>query len=96
MTARKHFKPGERIRLALTAAERTLLLDNVLLLDDDDALSQIIRDAPSDWPARFTLDELERLAEYLAAASNAEDQTIRVEVDRLYEKVDALIELSRD
>ncbi|NQU24707.1 MAG: hypothetical protein HQ567_25780 [Candidatus Nealsonbacteria bacterium] len=97
MPARRHFKPGERIGLELTAAERKLLLDGVLLLDDDNVLSQAIRDAPPDQPAFLTLDELEQLVENLAAASKrAEDQTTRAEIDRLYDKVDALIDSFSD
>jgi acetolactate synthase small subunit len=44
----------------------------------------------------LTLNELEQLAENLAGASNhTEDQSFRAEVDRLYDKVDALIDLFR-
>ena len=64
----RSFRPGENIRLEFTAAERKLLLDGVLLLDDDEAIAQAIRDAPPDRPVLFTLDELEQLAEDLAAA----------------------------
>lgn len=93
----RSFKPGENICLELSAAERKLLLDNMLLLEDDDALAQAIRDAPPDRPIRLTLDELEQLAENLAAASKrAEDQSFRAEVDRLYDKVEALIDLFSD
>ena len=31
----RRFEPGERIKLEITPAERKLLLDEVLLLDDD-------------------------------------------------------------
>ena len=88
----RSFKPGEYASLELSANERNLLLDDVLISDDDDELAHVIRDAPSNRPIRFTLDELEQLAEDLAAASDrAEDQTIWAEIDRLYDKVDALI-----
>ena len=97
MPARRHFKPGENICLELTTAERQLLLDDVLLLDDDNALSQAIRDTPPDRPALLTLDEMEQLVEDLAAGSKrAEDQTTRAETDRLYDKVDALIDSFSD
>jgi hypothetical protein len=44
-------------------------------------------------PVLLTLDELERLVEDLAGISNhAEDQNVRAEVERLYEKADALID----
>ena len=93
----RSFTPGENIRLELTAAERKLLLDDVLLLDDDDELAQAIRDTPPDRPALLTLDEMEQLLEDLAAASNhAEDQTSRAGIDRIYDKVDALIDLFSD
>lgn len=89
----RSFKPDKNIRLELTAAERQLLLDGVLLLDDDDELAQAIRDAPLNRPALLTLDEMEELVEDLAAASKrAEDQTTRAEIDRIYDKVDALID----
>ena len=87
----RSFRPGENTRLELTAAERKLLLDSVLLLDDDEAIAQAIRDAPPDQPVLLTLDELEQLAEDLAAAENhAKNEEFRTEVDRLYDKVVAL------
>ncbi len=92
MSTSKYFKPGEHIRLELSVAERKLLLASVLLLDDDEAIAQAIRDAPPDRPVLFTLDELEQLAEDLAAAKNhAKNEEFRTEVDRLYDKV---VELS--
>ncbi len=88
----RSFNPGEKICLELSSAERKLLLDGVLLLDDDDELAQAIRDTPPDRFALLTLDEMEQRVEDLAAASKrAEDQAIRAEVDRLYDKFDALI-----
>ena len=97
MSAPKYFRPGESIKLELTAAERQLLLDDVLLLDDDDKLAQAIWDAPPDRPALLTLDELERLVEDLAGISNhVEDQNFRAEVERLYEKADALLDSFSD
>jgi len=93
----RSFKPGENIRMELTAAERKLLLDGVLLLDDDDELAQAIQDTPPDRPVLLTLDEMEQLVEDLAAVSNhAENQNFRAEVKCLYEKVDALIDSISD
>ena len=97
MTARKHFQPGERARLEITDAEREFLLNNVLHLEDDKALAEAIREAPPKRAVLLSLDELEQLAENLAGASrHAEDPNLRVETDRLYDKVAGLIDLSCD
>lgn len=93
----RSFKPGENICLELSVAERKLLLDSVLLLEDDEAIAQAIQGAPPDRPVRLTLDEMEQLLEDLAAASKrAEHREFQTEVDRLYDKVDALIDASSD
>ena len=93
MSARKHFQPGERIRLEITDAERELLLNNVFRLEDDNLLAEVVRDTPANQAVLLSLDELEHLAEDLAGASrHAEDPNLRAEADRLYDKVDGLID----
>ena len=50
----EHLKPGAKVGLKLTAAQRKLLLD-LICLDDDYA--EVVRDTPGDQPVQLTLDQ---------------------------------------
>ena len=68
MTSIKRVQPGDKVSLKLTQAERKLVLDDPLALDE--RLTQIIQDAPSGKPVMMTLDELDDLDGYVAAVAN--------------------------
>jgi len=52
----------------LTAAERKLLLDDLMCLDD--AYAEVIKDTPADQPVEFTLDDWDGLGGFIAAEAN--------------------------
>ncbi len=84
-------KSDERIGLDLTADERTLLLDDALFLDE--SFVQSIRQAPPGVSIQFTVDELEQLADELAAESkHAEDG----QLDGIYDKIQLVLSLPSD
>ena len=84
-------KSDERIGLDLTADQRKLLLDDAMFLDE--SFVQSIRQSPPDVSIQFTVDELEQLADELAAESqHAEDG----QLDRVYDKIQLLLGLHAD
>ena len=84
-------KSDERIGLDLTADERTLLLDDALLLDE--SFVQSIRQTPFGVSIQFMVDELEQMADELAADSkHAEDGKL----DAIYDKIQLLLSLHSD
>ena len=68
MSTQKQIQPGEKIPLKLTAAERRLILDDLLCLDQD--YEQIIRETPTGKPVMMTLDDLCDFGSYFAAEFN--------------------------
>jgi len=84
-------KSDGRIGLDLTADERTLLLDDAMFLDE--SFVQAVRQTPPDVSIQFMVDELEQLADELAAESkHAEDG----QLDRVYDKIQLLLGLHAD
>jgi len=65
MPTRKRIEPGTKIGLKLTAAERKLILDDLMCLDD--AYAEVIKDTPADQPVNFTLDDWDGLGGFVAA-----------------------------
>ena len=87
MTWKRRIRPGEKVGLKLTQAQRDLLLESLVLIPRE--VEEAIRSTPSGEPLMFTLDELDDLAGHVAAAANhAEDQTLRGKLDRIYKKID--------
>jgi hypothetical protein len=86
---KKHIKPGTKIGLKLTAAERKRILDDVVCLDVDYA--QVIRNTPATEPVAFTLDEWEDLGDFIAAEANdTSDKKLQKTLDRVFEKIQGL------
>jgi hypothetical protein len=95
MTRKRCIRPGEKVGLKLTQAQRDLLLVSLVLIPRE--VEEAIRSTPSGEPLMFTLDELDDLAGHVAAAANhAEDQKLRGKLDRLYEKIDGLLDRHRE
>ena len=95
MTWKRRIRPGEKVGLKLTQAQRDLLLVSLVLIPRE--VEEAIRSTPSGEPLMFTLDELDDLAGHVAAAANhAEDQKLRGKLDRLYEKIDGLLDRHRE
>src|SRR3954471_2192696 len=87
---KKIIKPGEKIGLKLTQAQRSLLLDALLLIPKE--VEQAIRSTPASEPLMFTLDDLEDLAGHVAASANhAEDRALKDKLDRISRRIEKLL-----
>ena len=83
MKTRRHIKPGTKVGLKLTAAERKLILEDLICQDDN--YIQVIRDTPARQPVQFTLDDWDGLSGYIAAEANhAEDKNLEKKLDALF------------
>jgi DNA replication initiation complex subunit (GINS family) len=79
-------KPQKKVPLALTEAERKLIVEDLEYVEDNYA--SVIRATPADQPVRFTLDDWKGLGDWIAAeVSHARDKRLKRELDRLYAKI---------
>lgn len=91
MLNRTEIKPGQPVPLDLTAAEKSLLAKALLCLEDD--LAEAIVGTPSDEPVTLSLDDLDGLADHIAAAANhAEDKQLKKRLDRIFKRIDTLLD----
>lgn len=88
----KRVRPGEKVPLKLSARERELILEHTFA---DDELTAPLRIAPASNKASvycFTLDDLEELMGYVAAEANhAKDKKLQKELDRLFERMEEVL-----
>ncbi len=95
MPQRKQIKPGDKVGLKLTAAERMLILNDLIGVDQKHI--QTIRDTPPEQPVQFTLDELDDLGGYIAAEANhTTDKKLGKTLDRVFEKIQDLLDQHTD
>ena len=91
MSTQKQIQPGEKIPLKLTAAERKLILDDLLCLDQD--YEQIIRETPTGKPVMMTLDDLYDFGSYFAAEfNNCKDRKQQKKLDIIFKKIQQLLD----
>jgi len=84
-------KPDQKVPLALTEAERNLILEDLLYVEDACAL--VIRATPSEQPVRFALDDWKYLEGYIfTEARNTRDKRLKKELDRLHARIRSLLE----
>ena len=84
-------KPEQKVPLALTEAERKLILDDLVYFEEQYAL--VIRATPTDQPVRFALDDWRSLIGCIAAEANqARDKRLKKELDRLHARIRSLLE----
>ena len=77
--------------LALTEAERKLILEDLVYVEDNYA--SVIRATPTDQPVRFALDDWKSLGGCIAAEANhARDKRLKKELDRLHARIRSLLE----
>ncbi|MEQ9379731.1 MAG: plasmid pRiA4b ORF-3 family protein [Pirellulales bacterium] len=95
MTWMKRIQPGERLGLKLTPAQRKLILDDLLVLEE--ALERTVRDTPEGKPVMLTLDELDDLGGCVAATANhCSDKRTQQKCDRILHKIDRLLNAHTD
>ena len=94
---RKRIQPNERVPIDLSDRERTLILQETFAPEE---LTDRLRLVPSEGQMlvyRFTLDELDELAGYVAAEANhARDRKLEKELDRIYERIAEVLESYTD
>jgi len=94
---RKRIRPDAKISLELNNRERELILNHCFA---DEELTGRLRIVPLPGEApgyRFTLDELDELAGYIAAEANhAQDKKQRKDWDRLFSRISAVLECYTD
>ncbi|MFH1304708.1 MAG: plasmid pRiA4b ORF-3 family protein, partial [Planctomycetota bacterium] len=91
MPTQKQIQPGEKIPLKLTAAERKLILDDLLCLDQD--YEQIIRETPTGKPVMMTLDDLCDFGSYFTAEfNNCKDRKKQKKLDIIFKKIQHLLD----
>ncbi len=89
--SKKHIRPGEKVPLKLTAAQRALIVNEVTCLDQ--GYEQTIRDTPLVESIMMTLDELDDFAGFVAAEANHCDQRAKCrQLDAVFEKIQNLLD----
>lgn len=92
---KRKMTPDDAVPLTLTAAERKLILDDLLYLEKE--YEQVVREAPANEPVRFTLDDWEGLGGCIAAEANhTDDPKLRRKLDRLLTKINKLLDQHPD
>jgi len=93
----QRIRPGERVPLELNDRERTLILEHTFA---DEELTNRLRvvPEPGERPVfRFTLDDLDELAGFVAAEANhANDKKLGKELDRLFARIDNVLDSYTD
>jgi hypothetical protein len=94
---RKQITPDERVPLELSDRERELILKHTFAHDELTGCLRIVS-RPGEPPVyRFTLDDLDELAGYVAAEANhANDKKLEKELHRLYVRIAAVLESYTD
>jgi hypothetical protein len=94
---RKPVRPGEKIPLKLSNRECNLILEHTLANDDLTAPLRVAPAAGKSSVYSFTLDDLEELIGYVAAEANhAKDKKLQKELDRLFERMQTVLESYTD
>jgi pRiA4b ORF-3-like protein len=95
MPWKKLVGPGEKVGLKLTAAERTLLLEELNCLPPE--YERGIRSTETSKPIMLTLDELDDLGGSVAAEANhIADKKLQKKLDTVFEKIQHLLETYTD
>ena len=89
--SRKLLQPDEKVPLKLTATERKMVLDDLMIMDQEN--EQAIRDTSAGKPVMMTLGDLDDFIGYIAAEANhTEDKRLERKLDRIYDKVQGLLD----
>ena len=84
-------KPDPKVPLALTEAERKLILEDLVYIEDDYA--SVIRATPTNHPVRFAVEDWEGLGGLIASEANhARDKRLKKEMDRLHARIRSLLD----
>ena len=88
-------KTDQMMPLALTEAERKLILEDLMYIEDE--YTAVIRATPTGQPVRFSVGEWEGLGGCIVAEANhIKGRQAKKELDRLYEKINGVADKSPD
>ncbi|MGO9305502.1 MAG: hypothetical protein ACLP3R_17695 [Candidatus Korobacteraceae bacterium] len=94
---RKPVPPGQEVPLKLSARERALILEHTFADDELTAPLRVTLTSKHASVYSFTLDDLEELMGYVAAEANhAKDKKLQKEWDRLFERMQTVLESYTD
>ena len=89
--SKTRIQPDGKVPLKLTATERKLVLDDLMIMDQGN--EQAIRDTPTGKPVMMTLGDLDVFIGYIVAEANhTEDKRLERKLDRIYDKVQGLLD----
>lgn len=95
MPNKKQIHPGDTASLKLTAAERKLVLEDLMCLDED--YENIIRETPNGKPVMMTLDDLDDFGGYIAAEANhRDDKKKEQKLDAVFGKIQDVLDRYTD
>ena len=95
MTRKKQIKPGEKVGLKLTPAERMLLLNAMHGLTEK--IRDVMRATPTAQPVMLTLDDLGDLEGHVAAEANhTKGKKLQQRFDAISQKILSLLDLHGD
>jgi hypothetical protein len=96
-SARKRISPGSTVPLELNDRERELILKHSLAGDDLTRRLRLVPPPGRSLVVRYTLDDLDDLAGYVAAdANHIEDRKLRKKWDRLFTRIVRILETHTD
>lgn len=93
MAERRRIKPGEKVPLAFTARERTLVIERTFAgpeLTEPLDTARVVRER---YIVRCTLDDIDELLGHVAAEANhTKNKRLQKELDALHERLQAEME----
>jgi hypothetical protein len=94
---RKQIRPSEKVPLDLNDLERELILQHTFADDQLTCRLRIVPRAGESATYRYTLDELDDLAGYVAAEANhANDKKLKKSLARLFGRIQTVLESYTD
>jgi hypothetical protein len=97
IAVRYSIPPGTKLALELTDRERELILKRSFAPDELTSKLRVVPQPGEPFVVRYTLDDLDELAGYVASESNhAKDRKLHKEWERIYAKIAAILESHTD
>ena len=88
MSVKRRIKPGDKIRVAFTARERTLVIEHTFAGPEWIDVLEVSRQSRGKYIVGVTLDDLDELLGHIAAEANhTKSKTLRRELDALYARL---------
>lgn len=89
--AKKKLRADQKLPLALTEAERKLILNGVTHIEDE--YTSAIRATATETPVEFTWNNWERLAGCIAVEANStRDRRLKRSLERLFARITKLLD----